>query len=353
MRHAHGPASFSSFYPFPNLRRTGNQLPPQRRPLNVRRVSVQFTVLGSGSAGNCAYLETDHARLLIDAGLSARQIRQRLAGIGRTPENLTGILITHEHGDHTQGLAVLCAKLSIPVFCNRFTQEAILSQLAAPLNWNLFATGARFDIGDIIVDTFSVPHDAQDPVGFLLRTPRGSLGFVTDLGHVTKLVVERVKAANVLVLETNHDVQMLQNDSRRPWSLKQRILSRHGHLSNESAAAAAEQIVTGELKQLYLCHLSRDCNRPEVALEVVGERLRQTGADHVHVEATHQEKPNPTWAFPPLAPNPHLKVNLDFDLDLNPNQPPPPPPPSPNRNPDPAPNLTSAPDLAPDWSATS
>jgi phosphoribosyl 1,2-cyclic phosphodiesterase len=263
----------------------------------VRRVPVQFTILGSGSGGNSAYLETDHIRLLIDAGLSARQIRQRLASIGRTPENLNGILITHEHSDHTQGLAVLCAKLAIPIYCNRFTQESIAAQAATPLNWNLFATGATFELGDLAVDTFSVPHDAQDPVGFLFHTPEGAIGFLTDLGHVTKLVIERVRPANVLVLETNHDVQMLQNDTRRPWSLKQRILSRHGHLSNEAAAAAAEQIVTSDLKKIYLCHLSRDCNRPELALEVVGQSLQKIGASHVHVEDTHQERPSPTWAF--------------------------------------------------------
>lgn len=262
----------------------------------LRPVSVQFTILGSGSGGNCAYLETGETRILIDAGFSGRQIRQRLASIGRTPESLHGILVTHEHGDHIQGLNILAAKLQIPVFANRLTREAIEDHLGAPLPApHVFQTGATFEIGDVIIDTFSIPHDAQDPVGFLLRTPAGNIGFLTDLGHATQLVVQRVKPAHVLVLETNHDMKMLQDDTRRPWSTKQRILSRHGHLCNEAAAEAAERIVTSDLRQLYLGHLSRDCNRPELAHRVVSERLQTISATHVHVESTSQDHPSPTF----------------------------------------------------------
>jgi len=253
---------------------------------------VHFTILGSGSGGNCAYLETPLTRLLIDAGLSGRQIRQRLGTIGRSPETLHGILITHEHSDHIAGLA---ARLDIPVYCNRLTKEAIEAQLQIQINARIFDTGASFEAGDITVDTFSVPHDANDPVGFLLRTPSGNIGIVTDLGHATKLVVERVRAANVLLLEANHDVKMLRDDPRRPWSLKQRILSRHGHLSNDGAADLIEQAVSAGLARLYLGHLSRDCNRPELAHRVISERLRRVGATHVHVEAAFQDIPSPTF----------------------------------------------------------
>jgi phosphoribosyl 1,2-cyclic phosphodiesterase len=147
------------------------------------------------------------------------------------------------------------------------------------------------------VDTFSVPHDAYDPVGFLVRTCAGNFGFLTDLGHATKLAIERVRTAHVLLLEANHDVKMLQDDPRRPWSLKQRILSRHGHLSNEAAAQVAEQIVTAELRQLYLAHLSADCNRPELAHRVVGGTLQSIGATHVRLETACQEKPCATFAL--------------------------------------------------------
>jgi len=262
-------------------------------------VSVRLTILASGSSGNCAYLETDDTRLLIDAGLSTRQIRQRLLGIGRTPENLSGILITHEHSDHTQGLGVLAARLQIPVYCNRLTKEAIEVQFQARLDYRLFNTGASFELGDVAVDTFSVPHDACDPVGFLLRTAAGNIGFLTDLGHATRLVIERVRPSHVLVLEANHDVKMLQDDTRRPWATKQRILSRHGHLSNDAAAQLAEQIVSADLAHLYLGHLSSDCNRPELAHRTVSTSLQKLGATHVRVEATSPDVPCATLTISP------------------------------------------------------
>ncbi|MST95097.1 MAG: MBL fold metallo-hydrolase [Pedosphaera sp.] len=260
-------------------------------------MSAQLTLLGSGSSGNCAFLETGGTRLLIDAGLSGRQIRQRLLTIGRAPEGLSGILVTHEHSDHVQGLTVLATRLNIPVYCNRLTQEAIERQLATKFDCRIFSTGASFEVGDVSVDTFSVPHDASDPVGFLIRTDAGRIGFLTDLGHATKLVIERVRCANVLVLEANHDLKLLQEDTRRPWSIKQRILSRHGHLSNEAAAEVALQIVTADLRQLYLGHLSGDCNRPELAHRVVSTSLHGVGANHVHVEVARQDVPCATLSL--------------------------------------------------------
>lgn len=265
-------------------------------------MDVRFTILGSGSGGNCAYLEAGDTRLLIDAGFSGRQIRQRLTTIGRAPEGLHGILVTHEHSDHTQGLIQIAARLQIPLYCNRLTREAIECQLETRFECHLFQTGASFDIGGIQVDTFSIPHDASDPVGFLLHTSAGNIGFLTDLGHATQLVIQRVRPAHVLVLETNHDLKLLQDDTRRPWSIKQRILSRHGHLSNDAAAQAAEQIVTADLHHLYLGHLSRDCNRPELARRVVSERLESIGAHHVHIESTSQATPSPTLVLGPSPP---------------------------------------------------
>jgi phosphoribosyl 1,2-cyclic phosphodiesterase len=260
-------------------------------------VPVHLTILGSGSSGNCAYLETDQARLLIDAGLSARQIRQRMATLARAPETLDGILITHEHSDHITGLAGLAARLNLPIYCNRLTKEAIEEQLDIQINAHLFTTGDSFEMGDVTVDTFAIPHDACDPVGFLVRTPTGNIGFLTDLGHATKLVVERIRAANVLLLEANHDLKMLQDDPHRPWSLKQRILSRHGHLSNDSAADVAGQILSAGLRQLYLGHLSQDCNRPELARRTVAGRLEQLGGTHVCVESTSQDVPSATFTL--------------------------------------------------------
>lgn len=266
-------------------------MPGEERFSTLGSVAVEFTILGSGSNGNCAYLECGNTRLLIDAGFSARQIRERLAQIGRAPEGLTGILLTHEHTDHTNGLGTLCTKLPIPIYCNRLTKEAVEMQFEAKFDFRIFSTGASFEVGEIGVETFSVPHDAYDPVGFMLRANGCQVGFLTDLGHATKLVVERVRRSNVLVLETNHDMKLLQDDLKRPWSVKQRILSRHGHLSNEAAATVLEELVTANLRDVYLGHLSRDCNKPELAYRVVSERLARVGATHVRVHSTSQEQP--------------------------------------------------------------
>jgi phosphoribosyl 1,2-cyclic phosphodiesterase len=258
---------------------------------------ARMTILGSGSNGNCTYLETEETRLLIDAGLSGKQIRQRLLTIGRAPEDLDGILITHEHTDHIAGLLVLAAKLRVPVYCNRLTREAIEAGIESPISFHIFETGARFEVGDVEVETFSVPHDAYDPVGFLIHTGAGRIGFLTDLGYATKLIIQRVRTANVLLLETNHDLKLLQDDPHRPWSVKQRILSRHGHLSNEAAADVAEQIVSADLNRVYLGHLSSDCNRPELACGAVARRMEKIGATHVHIEAAAQDVPLPTFTL--------------------------------------------------------
>jgi len=255
---------------------------------------VQLTILGSGSAGNSAYLEAGQTRLLIDAGLSGRQIRHRLLSIGRTPEVLSGILVSHEHSDHIQGLTTLAAKLGIPVYCNRQTRLGIEAALGIQGQFRIFDTGAAFEVGEVAVETFSVPHDAADPVGFLVRTAGGNIGFVTDLGHATKLVLQRARPAHLLVLESNHDIEMLQNDFRRPWSLKQRILSRHGHLSNSAAAEALRELITAETRHVCLAHLSRDCNRPELALAAAQQCLQALGASHVRLGAASQESPHGT-----------------------------------------------------------
>jgi len=231
--------------------------------------------------------------------------------IARTwkPPNLSAILLTHEHSDHISGLLGLADKLHIPVFCNRGTQDGTIwafkekwskqTNLAlekadvfkSRMDWRLFETGATFEVGDVGIETFSIPHDAQDPVGYILHTRAANVGFATDLGHVTKLVLERIRVANVLVLESNHDVKMLQACPRRSWALKQRILGRHGHLSNVTAAETAAQIMSAGLRRLYLAHLSRECNTPELAQHIMAEQLFHIGATHVQFQVAAQDVP--------------------------------------------------------------
>jgi phosphoribosyl 1,2-cyclic phosphodiesterase len=247
---------------------------------------LAVTILGSGSAGNCALVETPACRLLVDGGLSARQTCQRLAAASIVPSAIDAILITHEHIDHMGGLDVFCKKFRTPVYCNALTADAIQrsGREACRKDFRLFLTGSEFTVGDITVQTFSVPHDAADPIGFVLHHGSASLGFCTDLGFATKLVHERLRAVATVVIETNHDEKLLQEDSRRPWPVKQRIMSRHGHLSNAAAAEVLASLTAHGLRRAILGHLSRDCNTPDLALGAVRSRFAADGVTAADVE---------------------------------------------------------------------
>jgi len=261
---------------------------------------LAVTILGSGSAGNCALVETPGCRLLVDGGLSARQICKRLAVAGIEPGAIDAILVTHEHIDHAGGLEVFCGKFGTPVYCNALTAEAIqrLGGEGCRKDFRLFVTGADFAVGDIAVQTFSVPHDAADPIGMVLHHGGASLGFCTDLGFATKLVHERLRRASTVVIETNHDEKLLQEDSRRPWPVKQRIMSRHGHLSNAAAAEVLAGLASHGLRRAVLGHLSRDCNRPDLALDAVRSRLAADGVTAMDVEVycASQREASPRFA---------------------------------------------------------
>ncbi len=241
-------------------------------------------MLGSGSAGNSALIATEHCRLLVDGGLSARQLVLRLALCGVAPNELDGVLLTHEHGDHVCGLEVLCRKFQIPIYCNALTAEAIrYGSLGSHRNWRIFRTGAAFSVCDITVESFSVPHDAVEPVGFTFHAGASALGYITDLGQATRLTIERLRQVQTLMIETNHDEKLLQNDPHRPWPVKQRITSRHGHLSNAAAAAVIEQLLPGKLARVVLGHLSRDCNSPALAAGTIQATLEKSGRRDVEV----------------------------------------------------------------------
>ena len=254
-------------------------------------------MLGSGSAGNSALLATDHCKILVDGGLSARQIALRLEQCAVNPEQLDGVLLTHEHGDHVCGLEVFCRKFDVPLYANALTAEALRCDCALDRhrNWRIFRTGAEFAICDIVVQPFPVPHDAVDPVGFVFSAGSTSLGFITDLGSVTKLIVERLRQVHTLVIETNHDEKLLQNDTHRPWPVKQRIQSRHGHLSNTAAATVLEQLLPGKIERVVLGHLSRDCNTPALALRTVSDSLRRSGKIDIELHCATQFELSPRF----------------------------------------------------------
>ncbi len=257
-----------------------------------------LTMLGSGSAGNSALIATDHCRLLVDGGLSARQLVLRLAQCGITPNELDGILLTHEHGDHVCGLEVLCRKFQAPIYCNALTAEAIrYDSLGKHRHWRIFRTGSTFSICDITVESFPVPHDAVEPVGYTFHTGPSALGYVTDLGYATRLTIERLREVQTLVIETNHDEKLLQDDPHRPWPVKQRIQSRHGHLSNAAAAAVVGQLLSGKIARVVLGHLSRDCNSPELAAGTVRVELEKLGRPDLEIFCAAQSEISPRFAI--------------------------------------------------------
>jgi len=253
---------------------------------------LEIHVLASGSHGNALLLRHGNCRVLVDAGLSARKLSARLEACGTPPDQLDGILLTHEHGDHTRGLKVLLAKRRIPVFTNPLTADH-LKRTGVVADWNLFSSGTQFQLGPLDVLAFSVPLDAADPVGFVVRSEAGSFAVLTDLGYATRQVVESVRGVNALLIETNHDEALLQQDLKRPWSVKQRILSRHGHLSNAAAADLVAEVATETLSHVVLGHLSRDCNSPDLASSAVSSRLEAKGHRRVAIQCAPSEEDAP------------------------------------------------------------
>lgn len=253
-------------------------------------------MLGSGSAGNCLLLRNARTKILIDAGMTARQVTLRLAACGTDPAELDGIVLTHEHSDHTGALRVLCAQHALPVYANALTAEALrFNGLDGHREWRVFTTGSEFQIGSLRVRAFSVPHDAADPVGMVVQSDTAAFGVLTDLGFATRSVAAQTGEVDGILIEANYDEELLERDMKRPWSVKQRIASRHGHLSNKEAAALLRDLATPRLKQIVLGHLSRDCNTPDHALAAVRAALPDP-APACH--CARQEQPSPVFCFP-------------------------------------------------------
>lgn len=250
---------------------------------------LRVCVLASGSSGNCIHVESAATALLIDAGISARETLRRMEAAGLDPAKLSAICVSHEHTDHVAGIAQLHKKLGLKLYANGDTARAIRG--GETLAWNLFTDGCPFRVGDVDVLPFPLPHDAYAPVGFVLACGPARLGIATDLGMPTQLARERLRGCQLLVLEANHD-ETLVHSSFRPWALKQRILGRQGHLSNETAAALLADIAGDTLQQVFLAHLSKECNQLDMALHVVRTHLATAGLGHVRVLPTHPDKPS-------------------------------------------------------------
>lgn len=240
--------------------------------------ALRVCVLGSGSKGNCTYIESPGAHLLIDAGLSAREIVRRLYCIKRSPEELDGIFITHEHSDHIQGAGALARRYKLPIYTNPGTWQRAQHVIGVVGEVCSFCTGAPFPLRDLVIAPFSLSHDAEDPVAFRLSWRQRVIAIVTDLGYPSQLVRERLKGCHLLMLEANHDEAMLKAGPY-PWSLKQRIGGKAGHLSNHQSGQLLGEVVHEELEHVVLAHLSEINNLPDLArlraMEVLGGRRTQ------------------------------------------------------------------------------
>jgi len=257
---------------------------------------VRLTVLGSGSSGNCAVVSTGRTTLLIDAGLSAKQICVRLEAAGYSLDQLDGILLTHEHQDHTNGLEVLSSKRNLSLYATALTRETLQGNLKfrAQPSWRLMTTGSAFEFQDLRIECFPVPHDAVDPVGFVIADEESRLGVLSDVGFVTNLIKDRLKTSDSLFIEANYDAQLLEADTKRPWATKQRISSRHGHLSNDQAAELIENIAHPGLHHVILGHLSDDCNDPDRATKRIQESLQRVGITQTRVLCAERRRHTPT-----------------------------------------------------------
>lgn len=219
--------------------------------------------LASGSKGNAIFVSTPDTAVLVDAGLSGIEIQRRMAAVGRAPEELKAIIITHEHTDHVKGAGVLSRRFNIPVYVTVDTFNACKG-LGKIDQVKFFECGASFDIGSLVINPFAVSHDACDPAGLTLQHQGKKIGIATDLGVVTHLVRNHLSFANALYIEANHDPEMLMTGPY-PWYLKQRIQSRTGHLSNQDARDLVAQLSHKDLEHVVLAHLSEENNCPEKA----------------------------------------------------------------------------------------
>lgn len=238
-------------------------------------IIARICILASGSSGNCALLASGRTRILVDAGLSRRETFARLGAIGEDPGKLDAIVISHEHTDHVSGLPVLAKTLEIPVLMTHLARQGV--------NWNgytpraeIFQAGTKAVVGDIEIETFTVPHDAADPVGFCFRIEGLRVGFVTDLGYIPDSIRRHLSRTDFLVFESNHDLEMLKVGPY-PWAVKQRVMGRNGHLSNDVASGFIRNDMDPATATLVLGHLSQHNNHPELARLVAAQALAQRG----------------------------------------------------------------------------
>lgn len=261
---------------------------------------LRLRILRSGSGGNAIFVEAGDTRILVDAGLPAEVVSGELATLGISLHDLTAILLTHEHEDHARGVDVLGRLAGVPVLATEGTIHAGGASLACP-HLERFSTGQSFRVGVLRIEAFPVPHDAAEPVGFVIEGDGTTAVVATDLGAVTEEFIQRARDADIIVLESNYDLRLLAV-SPYPWFLKNRILSTTGHLSNDAASRALVLAASPHPQQVFLVHLSDVNNIMPLARDTAQTALAQAGMAHVHVEAVRPNAASRLWVAAPSAP---------------------------------------------------
>lgn len=257
-------------------------------------MSIKFCSLSSGSSGNCQYIETDNIKILIDGGFSGKKIESLLSSIGVSAGELDGIFVTHEHIDHVRGVGVLSRRYDLPIFANANTwigMEKTIGQIKET-NTKVFTSEKDLDIKDITVHPIKIFHDSLEPVGYIVYYKKNKISIVTDTGCVNDVMKDKMKGSNLYLMESNHDVDMLKEGSY-PWSLKQRVLSTKGHLSNEDAGKALGDVISGNGEIILLGHLSQENNLPELAHKTVKDSIINLGIDannDITLDLTYRDK---------------------------------------------------------------
>lgn len=241
-------------------------------------MTLNFSILASGSTGNAIYVETEKKAFLVDAGFSGKQMEALFQQINRSPKDLDGILVTHEHADHIKGVGVLARKYKLPIYANEKTWQAMsraIGEIPTDLKFTFDMETVK-NFGDLDIESFGVSHDAAEPMFYIFHQGDKKLVIITDTGYVSNRMIGTIKDADYYIFESNHDVEMLRMGSY-PWNLKRRILSDVGHVSNEDAALALSECIGERTKGIYLAHLSKDNNMKELARMSVTQVLEQQG----------------------------------------------------------------------------
>lgn len=259
-------------------------------------MTVRFTILSSGSTGNAMVIQSGEVNLLVDVGFSAKKVEALMKEREVAGSELSAILVTHEHSDHIKGLGALARKYDLPIYANEKTWEELNQQIGeiAEANKRVMDTGTMQDFGTLKVESFGISHDAAEPVGYCFYEGDQKLSLATDLGYMSSKVKEKITDSDALVLETNHDIEMLRM-GHYPWNIKRRILGDKGHLSNEAAGEALGDVMTGKTKSVYMAHLSRDHNLLDLARLTVNNLVEDRGisleTSKLQLKDTYHDRP--------------------------------------------------------------